>query len=172
MRPAAVNTASPAGNMVTANGSNHPNVFASIRKAEPIQESPVRKYPNPNHQPIANAVPMPPHPTAATPSRSQTSGGKVTNIIGQRLIGANARVDAAPAKNAISALRQPQARMTGLARLNQFTASISLAFAVSCARQRLEWKLIHPCQLAVQPTVQRRAMLPLVGGRGYVRWPA
>src|SRR6266446_2005395 len=84
------------------------------------------------------------------PSSSQTSGGKVTNMTGQRLIGANARVDAAPARNAISILRHPKARMIASAGPNRFTASISLAFAVNCVRRRPARKLVHLYRLAAQ----------------------
>src|SRR5262249_56323429 len=104
-KPTPVNIARPAGNMVTANGSSHPNVLASTRKAEPIQYSPARKYPNPNHQPIAKAAPMPSDRAVPVPSSSQTSGGKVTNMTGQKLIGATARIDAAPAPNTLNTLR-------------------------------------------------------------------
>src|SRR5262249_5672610 len=95
-KPSPINTESPAGNRVIANGSIHPNVSASTKKAEPIQYSPERKYPNPNHQPIAKAAPTPRHRAAPMPSSIKTSGGKVKNSAGQKLIGASARVDAAP----------------------------------------------------------------------------
>src|SRR5438445_13465214 len=43
---------------------------------------------------------------------SQTTTGKVRNITGQRLKGASARVEIAPAANAVAARRHPQASMT------------------------------------------------------------
>src|SRR5262245_65115068 len=91
---------------------------------------------------------MPPHRAAPIPSSIKTSGGKVKNIAGQKLIGASARVDAAPARNAISILRHPQARMTAVAGLDGFTASTSLAFAVNCVRRGPERQLILPYRLA------------------------
>src|SRR5260370_15265402 len=91
---------------------------------------------------------MPPHGAVPTPSSIKTSGGKVKNSAGQKLIGASARVDAAPAKKAISILRHPQARVTALARLDRFTASISLAFAVSRVRRRPERQPIRLYRLA------------------------
>src|ERR1700693_6602647 len=95
---------------------------------------------------------MPPHRDAAAPSRSQTSSGKVTNIAGQTLIGANAKVDAAPARKAISALRQPQARMTGWARLNQFTAAMSLQLLDDRARPgRPSTRPVRPAGRRVRP---------------------
>src|SRR5262245_10932990 len=90
---------------------------------------------------------MPPHRAAPIPSSIKTSGGKVKNIAGQKLIGASARVDAAPARNAISILRHPQARMTAVAGLG-FTASTSLAFAVNCVQRGPERQLIHLYRLA------------------------
>src|SRR5258707_12864229 len=107
---------------------------------------------------------MPPHRAAPTPSSTKTSGGKVKNIAGQKLIGANARVDAAPARNAISILRHPQARMIALAGLDRFTASISLAFAVNCGRRCPERKLIHLYRLGGH----LGARFVLCGGRGGV----
>src|SRR6266481_5117373 len=94
---------------------------------------------------------MPPHRAAPMPSSIKTSGGKVKNIAGQKLIGASARVDAAPARNAISILRHPQARMTAVAGLDGFTTSISLAFAINCVRRRPARKLAHLYRLATQP---------------------
>src|SRR3984893_15782880 len=93
-------------------------------------------------------------------------------MIDQRLIGASASVDGTPSRDAMTALRHPQARMTGFARLNQFTASTSLARAVNFARRRPEWKLIPLFRLRVKPAARRRAMLPQIAGWGCVLWPA
>jgi hypothetical protein len=54
---------------------------------------------------------MPPKRPAAEPSISQTSTGKVRNGSGQTLKGGRASVVTAPARNAMSARRQPQASM-------------------------------------------------------------
>src|SRR5260370_42031469 len=115
---------------------------------------------------------MPPHRAAAAPSRSHTSSGNVANITGQTLTGANAKVDAAPAENAISALRQPEARMTGLARLNQFTVSISRQLAADRPRRRPERMPIHAYPLAAEPAARRCGVRRLAGARGCVQWPA
>src|SRR5262249_25892354 len=98
-KPTPVNIASPAGNKVTANGSIHPNVLASTRKAEPIQYSPARKYPNPNHQPIAKAAPMPSDRAVPVPSSSQTSGGEGTNKNRQKQVRPHGTNDGTPATN-------------------------------------------------------------------------
>ena len=54
---------------------------------------------------------MPPKRPAAEPSISHTSTGKVRNGSGQMLNGGSASVVTAPARNAMSARRQPQASM-------------------------------------------------------------
>src|SRR6516165_3424305 len=100
---------------------------------------------------------MLPHGDAAAPSMSQTSTGNVTNIAGQTLIGAKPKVDAAPARTAISDLRQPHARMIGWARLNQFTAAAPSQALADRARLRQPRSCLPP--FAKKPV--RRPARPL-----------
>src|SRR5205085_6153181 len=64
------------------------------------------------------------------------------------LIGAKAKVDEAPARTAISDLRQPHARTIGCARLHQFTAAAPLRAPADRARLRQPSPPLDPRLLA------------------------
>lgn len=100
------------------------------------------KYPNPNHQPAtAQAQARRPRCPGAG-SISHTTIGNVMNRIGQRWTGASARTDAAPARHAINARRQPSAEATACASLAGrlgFSICVGLNERVSSTRNSRTW---------------------------------